>query len=174
MDKKIEGIIQIIIAIGVVALILYFASDIEKLREYGYLGVFLISLIASATLFFPAPGWAAVIAMSGFLNPVYLGLAAGIGSALGELTGYVAGKGARDLLSKNIKESKKIERLVEKYDMLAIFFFAFIPNPLFDIAGIISGGLKIPWWKYLIACSLGRILRYSLLAYFGKLTLDLV
>ncbi|VVC04099.1 SNARE associated Golgi protein [Candidatus Bilamarchaeum dharawalense] len=171
MDRKIEGAAQIAFAIIVVAAVLYFSNDIEKLQTYGYLGAFLISMLSSATLFFPAPGWAAVIAMSSILDPVYLGIAAGLGSAIGELTGYVAGDGARDILNKNIRESKKIEEFVKKYDLAAIFFFAFIPNPLFDIAGIVAGGLKIPWWRYLIACAAGRVLRYTLLAAVGNFAL---
>ena len=174
MDKKTEGMLQIGFAILVVAAVLYFSKDIEKLRDYGYLGAFVISVLSSATLFFPAPGWVAVIAMSSVLNPLYLGIIAGVGSAIGELTGYIAGDGARDILNKNIRETKKIENWVKKYDMLAIFFFAFIPNPLFDVAGIISGGLKIPWWRYLIACAAGRVLRYVLLAMLGKFTLGLI
>jgi membrane protein YqaA with SNARE-associated domain len=58
--------------------------------------------------------------------------------------------------------------------MAAIFVLAFIPNPLFDIAGIIAGGLKIPWWRYLTACVTGRILRYVLLAMLGAFTLNLL
>jgi len=174
MDKKLEGILQIAFAIAIVALVLYFSNDIQKFQEYGYIGVFLISLLSSATLFFPAPGWATVIAMSAFLNPVLLGVVAGIGSAIGELTGYVAGEGARDLLNKNIKESKKIEEIVRRYDMLGIFVFAFIPNPLFDVAGIVAGGLRIPWWKYIIACAAGRVIRYVLLAMVGQFSLGFV
>jgi membrane protein YqaA with SNARE-associated domain len=173
-DKKINGIVQIAFAIAIVALVLYFSNDLQKLQEYGYIGVFVISVLCSATLFFPAPGWATVIAMSTILNPVLLGIVAGVGSAIGELTGYVAGDGARDILNKNIKESKKIEEIVKKYGAVGIFVLAFIPNPLFDVAGIIAGGLKIPWWKYLVACAAGRVLRYAILAMLGQLTLDLL
>ena len=64
--------------------------------RWGYVGAFLISLVASATIVLPAPGLAVIIAMSGALNPVVLALVAAVGGALGELTGYVAGaSGAR-------------------------------------------------------------------------------
>lgn len=174
MNKKTEGIIQIIFAIVVVLGAFYLSSNVTILQKYGYAGVFLISLLSSATLFLPAPGWAAVIAMSRILDPIILGVVAGVGSAIGELTGYIAGDGAREILNKNIKESKKIEKLVEKYGIIAIFLFAAIPNPLFDIAGLVAGGLKIPWWRYLIACAAGRILRYVVLAMVGKFTLGLI
>jgi len=174
MDKRAEGALQILFAIAIVIAVLYFSKDIESLKVYGYAGAFLISLLSAATLFFPAPGWAAVVALSATLDPVILGVVAGIGSAIGELTGYAAGDGIRDIMNNRIQETKKIEDLVKKYDALAIFVFAFIPNPLFDVAGIIAGGMKIPWWRFLIACAAGRTLRYVLLALLGAFTLSLL
>lgn len=171
MNKKLEGILQIIFAALVIIAGLSFSKEIESFGQYGYLGVFVISLVSSATLFFPAPGWAVVIGLSKILDPVLLGIVAGLGSGLGELTGYVAGDGVRDILNDRIKESKNIHELVAKYDVFAIFFFAAIPNPIFDIAGIVAGGLKMKWWKFLIATIAGRIIRFVLLAKLGSLTL---
>ncbi|MBU0531872.1 VTT domain-containing protein [Candidatus Micrarchaeota archaeon] len=174
MDKKVNGTLQIVFVITIILVVLYISQDIEALATYGYLGVFVIALLSTATIIFPSPGWAAVIAMSLYLDPIPLGIVAGIGAAIGELTGYIAGGGARDILNDKIKESKKIEKFVEKYDTIAIFVLSFIPNPLFDIAGMIAGGLKIPWWKFLIACAFGRILRYTLIALIGAFTISLL
>lgn len=167
MNKRLEGIIQIALAVGIILLVFYFSDMFAQLKEYGYLGVFIISALSSATLIFPAPGWAIVIAMSKTLDPFILGVVAGLGSAIGEMTGYLAGDGVRDILNNRIKETKYIEGTVKKYGIGAIFVFAFIPNPLFDVAGLISGALKIKWWQFLIACAMGRILRYVLLAWLG-------
>jgi membrane protein YqaA with SNARE-associated domain len=174
MDKKLEGALQIILAIAIIALVLYFSGDIAALRQYGYLGAFVISALSSATIFFPAPGWAVVAAMGAYMDPVLLGLAAGAGSAIGELTGYAAGEGARDIRNSKIKESKDIHAFVQRYGVFAVFFLAFIPNPLFDVAGLVSGALRIPWWQFLIACACGRVLRYVMLAMLGNFTLGLV
>ena len=163
---------EIIFAVAVMVAVFYFSNDIARLSMYGYAGVFLISLLSNATILFPAPGWAVVIAMSTQLEPLLLGIVAGIGSSIGELTGYLAGAGARTLLNNNIKETKDVENMVRKYGMGAIFVLALFPNPLFDIAGIISGGLKIPWWRFLVACTLGRVLKYVLLAFAGELALE--
>ncbi|MCX8195412.1 MAG: hypothetical protein N3G22_04905, partial [Candidatus Micrarchaeota archaeon] len=56
------------VAISILALALF--SKVESLRSMGYIGVFLISLISSATVLFPLPGFAVVFAMGAFLNPV--------------------------------------------------------------------------------------------------------
>ncbi len=174
MDRKTQGILQILFAIAIVVVVLYFSSQIAALAQYSYLGAFLITMLSSATILFPAPGWAAVVALSTVLNPVLLGMVAGIGSGIGEFTGYIVGEGTRDILNNRVKESRQIGEFVKKYDVLAIFVLAFIPNPVFDVAGIAAGGLRIPWWRFLLACMAGRVLRYVLLAFLGKFTLELL
>jgi len=174
MDKRTEGILHILFAIVIVALVLYFSSNIEKFKEFGYLGAFVISMLSSATIFIPAPGWMAIIAMGRYLDPMTLGIVAGVGSAIGELTGYVAGDGARDIINDKIKENKNTHKLITNYGPLAIFVLAFIPNPLFDAAGLVAGALKLPWWQFLIATGAGRVLRYILLAMLGAWTLGLI
>ena len=77
-------------------------------------------------------------------------------------------------MNSHIKETKKVEELVEKYDVFGIFVLSFIPNPIFDIAGVIAGGLKIHWTHFLSACVLGRVFRYVLLALLGNFTLGLL
>ena len=155
---------QIIFSIAIIAVVLLFSNQMAALKDYGYLGVFLISLLTSATVLIPVPGWAVVIAMSNTLNPYLLGIAAGLGSGLGEITGYLIGSGTVTIVDP--KHKKHLE-LIEKYDVFAIFFLAFIPNPLFDVAGLAAGLVRMPLWKFLLATILGRILRFILLAYFG-------
>jgi membrane protein YqaA with SNARE-associated domain len=174
MDHRVKGILHILAALAIVAAVLYFGRDIAELRRYGYAGAFFISMLASATILFPAPGWAVVVAMSRMLDPVTLGIVAGLGSAIGELTGYLAGEGTMEIIDEKITESKRIRELVEKYGPLAIFVLAFIPNPLFDIAGIAAGSAEVEWWKFLIATAAGRVLRYVLLALAGAFVLGFV
>ncbi len=169
-----HGIIQIFFAVLIILAIFVFNDRISTLSEYGYLGVFIISLISAASLFFPAPGWAAVIALAPVLNPYLLGMAAGLGSGIGEITGYVAGNGARKLIGNNKKELKKIEDFVVRYDMLGIFLLSAIPNPIFDLAGIIAGSIRMKLWKFVVACILGRTVRYIILAYVGAFTIGLL
>ncbi len=164
MNEKLKGVAEIFVAVIIALLVLSFSDKIVELQEYGYLGVFVISLLSAASIFIPTPGWAAVIAMGGILNPYTVGIVAGIGSGIGEITGYLVGNGASTLSKKKFKGQKEI---IQKYGMWAVFVLAFIPNPLFDAAGLVAGALKIKIWKFLLACILGRILRYILLAHLG-------
>ncbi len=157
-----------------VILIFLFSDRLEGLRELGLAGAFFISLIGSATIILPTPAAAIIVAMSGSFDPIALGVVAGLGSGIGELTGYFAGDGARRLLNSRIKEARHIEETVRKYEIPGIFILAFVPNPLFDAAGIVAGGLKIHWTYFLAACIAGRILRYVILAELGLFALNLI
>lgn len=168
MNEKLKGIAEIAVAVIIAVVVLAFSEEIIALSEYGYIGVFIISLLSSATIFIPAPGWVAVIALGGVLNPYILGIIAGIGSGIGELTGYMIGNGARTLTRRELDTQRK---LIKKYGLWIIMLLAFIPNPLFDAAGLVAGALKIPVWKFMLATIAGRIIRFILLAYFGAWTL---
>ena len=164
MNKKLKGVAEIAVAVVIAVVVLVFSNEIIALSEYGYIGVFIISLLSAATIFIPAPGWIAVIALGGLLNPYLLGIIAGIGSGIGELTGYMIGNGAMNLTRKQLDTQRK---LIKKYGLWIIAVLAFIPNPLFDAAGLVAGALKIPVWKFMLATIAGRIIRFILLAYFG-------
>ncbi len=59
------------------------------------------------------------------------------------------------------------KKQIEKYGPAAIFILAFIPNPIFDVAGIVSGATKMPWWQFLLATAAGKTARYVLVAQLG-------
>ena len=172
-NEKLKGALQIGLSILIVILVFTFSNQLEQFKSYGYLGVFIISAISSATIFFPAPGWAFVFAMSKFLDPILLGIVAGVGSAIGEITGYISGHGVSKIISTN-SNFEKIKEWIMKNDLVAIFVLAAIPNPLFDFAGIAAGSLGIKWWRFLIATAAGRIIRYVILAYLGLFTMQYI
>ncbi len=57
---------------------------------------------------------------------------------------------------------------------LVVLVMAFIPNPLFDLAGMASGALKLPLWKFLIACAIGKIFKMLIFAYAGYYSIGFV
>ena len=158
--------LSLLSALAITALALYLSTKITAFSSFGYAGVFAISLISSATIFIPIPGFAAVLALSGSLDPILLGIAAGAGSAIGELSGYLAGIAGHSAVQ-NSKIFRSNKKQVEKYGAPAIFVLAFVPNPIFDLAGIAAGAIRMEWWKFLLATGAGKILRFILLAYFG-------
>jgi len=153
-------------AICISLLAMYLFSRVQGVQDWGYAGVFFISLVSSATVFVPMPGFAIVFAMGAFLNPALVGIAAGIGSGLGETTGYLAGFAGHDAVM-GTRLFRQHKDGIEKYGLFAIFALAFVPNPVFDIAGVAAGAIKMPLWKFLLATICGKTARYILLAYAG-------
>jgi len=135
---------------------------------YGYLGIFGINMIASATIFFPLPAFALTFALGAVLNPWLLGLAAGLGSAIGELTGYLLGYGGQKAFKKRYKKwLKRAEKFAEKRGMFpAILVIAASPIPT-DIVGILAGVAKYKPWKFFVAMAIGKIIKYTLIAWAG-------
>ena len=162
----------------VVAITVYIFSirdRVEEFAAYGYPGIFLIMLLANATIFLPAPGVAMVFAMGGMniFNPLYLAISAGTGGVLGELSGYLAGFSGQAVVER-MDVYEKINPWVEKYGGWSILILSAVPNPFFDIAGIAAGMAKMPLWKFMVFCWVGQIIKMALFAYAGAYSLDWV
>ncbi|MBI3914805.1 MAG: VTT domain-containing protein [Chloroflexi bacterium] len=152
-------------SIAITVGILFFKDDLEQYAALGYPGIFLISVLGNATLILPVPAFAVVFATGAVLNPVLVGIAAGIGAGLGEMTGYLAGYGGSILIKSNWHT--RIRRLMNRWGAWLIFFMALIPNPFFDIGGLVAGAMKMPWWKFLIAVITGKMGRFVILGLSG-------
>jgi len=147
----------------------WFMTASDWAAQLGYPGAFIIGFLSSFTLFLPTPAFALIFVMAaGGLNPIALGIAAGLGSAAGELIGFGIGYGSRKLLVKKYKKDlKRIEKLFQKYKgWLVIFVFAATPLP-FDIVGIFCGNVGYPFKKFMIPTIAGKIVKYLALALAG-------
>jgi membrane protein YqaA with SNARE-associated domain len=161
--------IRLLTFLFVVSLSIYLFSmgdRVQELEGYGYPGIFLFNLLANATLILPVPGVAVTSVMGAVFNPFWVALAAGSGAALGELSGYLAGFSGQAVIERTAVYIR-IENWMRKYGVWAIFGLAFIPNPLFDMAGIIAGALRMPVFRFLFWCWLGKLLKMLMFAYFG-------
>ena len=167
------GIAEIGAMISLSILIWVYSPQIASFfGQWSYFGIFTISLIASASVFFPtAPLQVAIISMGRMLDPLLVGIAAGIGSGIGELSGFFIGTGSAHLLKSKDKTARWIMKLqkdiLKKYAGAGVFVLALVPNPLFDMAGIFAGIIGMKWWEFVIWCIAGRVLRYIVLAYLG-------
>jgi len=176
ISKRTLNIIRILILIGVIALTVVLVinrEQIQKLQTYGYPGIFLFSILANATILVPVPGVVFTSAMGAIFNPFWVSIAAGAGAAIGELSGYMAGFSGRAV----VENSERYERVVKwmrKYGDVTILVLAFIPNPLFDLAGMVAGVLKMPVWKFLVYCVIGKILKMMMFAYAGDWVMNLI
>ena len=159
--------------IAISSTIVIFRDRLAGLGAYGYPGLFLINVFASATLFLPVPGLALSFAAGSSFSPVLVGLASAAGSALGELTGYLAGFSGRGVIESQ-ERYITVQRWMHRYGLWVVFVLGIIPNPLFDMAGMISGAMRIPVWQFLIACWAGKALKFTLFAYAGAGTMNVL
>lgn len=78
-----ERYLQILALLFVVALSIFLVINRARVVEfeaYGYLGVFIISIISSASIVLPVPSWILVATMAYTLNnPILVGIVAGMG-----------------------------------------------------------------------------------------------
>lgn len=169
----IKHLASLLFAIAVTALIIVFRNRIRDLEHLAYLGGFLAMLIGNATLLLPVPGLIFVFALGGTLNPLLVALTAAPGAALGELTGYAAGYGGSAIID-NWQIYHRLEAWMKRYGPLVILALAAIPNPLFDLAGVVAGALRMKWWHFLLAALGGKLIQTLMIAYAGAFSLDWV
>jgi membrane protein YqaA with SNARE-associated domain len=99
--------------------------------------------------------------------------------AIGEITAYYAG-----FLGAEIARGKKlpgpewvqtwadrivrwVDWLMGRWGMVTLFVLSAVPNPLFEIAGITAGSIRMPMRRFLPSVTAGKVVRGILLAYVG-------
>lgn len=177
MSPRQLTILRLLALVLVVAVSVYIFSirnQAQELAKYGYPGIFLLSVLANATVLLPAPGVIVVFAMGAIFNPFGVALAAGAGSAIGELSGYIAGLSGKGVIE-NKEFYKRLKNWMETHERqshLAILLLAFIPSPLFDMGGIVAGTLRMPVTRFLFYCWIGKTLKMLMFAYLGASSLN--
>jgi uncharacterized membrane protein YdjX (TVP38/TMEM64 family) len=159
-------VLALLVVIAITVSVYELRGRIQEFASYGYPGIFLVALLANATVFLPAPGVAVVFAMGSVFHPVGVALAAGTGGTLGELSGFLAGFSGQAAVERTGIYAR-IGPWVQKYGGWAILLFAAIPNPFFDIAGIAAGVSKMPVWKFLLFCWIGQVAKMAVFAFAG-------
>ena len=155
----------------------------DRLGEYSYAGVFLVNLVSTATLFFPVPGITAAANVliateaSDSRYPWLIGVAGGVGMAVGELTAYYVGAlGAHvasvQPLPRRIEPIARrvadvVGRLMHRWGVITLFVLAAVPDPVFEVAAVSAGSVRMPLRRYFVAVLAGCIVRGLTLAYLG-------
>src|SRR5262245_58937429 len=95
--------------------LLFVPSDlVVRLGAYGYLGVFVLTLLSSATIVLPSPALGVAALAGATLNPWLVGLVGGVAAGLGEITGYMAGLGGSSLAQRS-RFYPRVERWVRRW-----------------------------------------------------------
>lgn len=134
----------------------------------------MISLTGSLIPFLPLPYLIPIVLMARTLDPLLLGISAGIGGAVGKLTSYGLGRFGRRFLSKERQRKMSVlGRAIGKYGAIAVFLFALTPLPD-DVIYIPMGLTGLGVAKFMIANMFGKIALSLIVAYGGRLYFDLL
>jgi membrane protein YqaA with SNARE-associated domain len=151
----------------------YFQVEVSRLKDYGYVGVFIVSFIGAASMILPTPALASVVGGGAILNSylgiptfVWVGIVAGLAEALGEFTGYAAGYGGRIVIQQR-PEYKRVQGWMERHGVITMFVMSVIPNPLFDVAGAVAGVVRMPLGRFFLAVLAGKIIKDMYMAAVG-------
>jgi len=171
LKKRLIPLLTLLLVIAISVGIFYFYRNypgkIDDLKTYGYLGAFIISLIFNATVILPAGNILILSALGAILpSAILVGLVGGVGAALGETTGYLAGYSGHGMVVKSRLYSR-VEGWMRRWGTMTIFILSLVPF-IFDLAGIAAGVLRFPFWKFFLLCWLGRTLLYIGVALAGS------
>lgn len=105
--------------------------------QYGYFGVFVISLIGALSIVVPVPDTIVLFTLAGLkigggwvFEPLLIALAAALGGVVGEFSGYLLGRGGAKVISGRYKKNMDfLARIFNRFGAVAIFAFALTPLP---------------------------------------------
>ena len=149
----------------------FFDGLSQLLLQYSYFGVFLLSFIGTASIIIPIPYTLIIftLSLSGQWNSALLVIAGGLGSALGELTGYALGYFGRRVVSEERQRKMTyLVRVFDRYGPLAIFVFALTPLPD-DLLFIPLGIMRYKFYKAFIPSLIGKLLMMFILVNSGSI-----
>lgn len=144
-------------------------SWFEGWGNYGYLGVFLVTLLANASVFVPVPYPGIVAKLATDLNLAGIAVLGAAGSVLGETTAYLVGRAGRGVVEQTtfyLWLQRQLRTPLRAF--VVLFVLSAPPNPFFDIAGLAAGSLGVPFSMFAAATFCGRIVRLVMLAYLGQ------
>jgi membrane protein DedA with SNARE-associated domain len=141
--------------------------------------VLVVSIVGNATILFPAPvillvfgaGVFAAQYQLGVGFAVLMGIAGGLGAAIGELSsffvGYLGRRGLRQFsASIDNRLLADLQERIKQHGNWAVFLGAVSPLP-FDVIGLAAGALQMDVKKFFVATALGKIIRDVVIALAG-------
>lgn len=170
-SKKREYLISVVsltITVALCVAVVVYWDFINQAQQFGYLGVFIISIFAGGTIVVPVPGLLVVFTMGSVLQPAIVGAAAGIGEAIGSITIYLTGHGGHSALKTiNHGFTDRLERLIRRRGSIAVFLMSAIINPLFYPFTAVAGMLRFGLVRFFLLCWAGKTIKGMFIAYVG-------
>ncbi len=142
--------------------------------QYGYFGIFLLSFIGALSIFFPIPYIVVIFTLGQSYEPIWIAVAAGLGSAIGEFSGYLLGFGGRKVISEKYKKKMNfLVKLFNRFGPVVIFLFALTPLPD-DLLFIPLGAMRYSIVKMFVPALIGKFCMNLIVAYSGRFSIQAI
>src|SRR4030042_1873823 len=169
--EYIVSAIGLVLILALCVLVIIYWDYIQRAGRYGYLGVFIVSIITGGTILIPVPGLLVVFTLGSILEPYIVGALAGIGEAIGSiiiyLTGYGGHSGVKKLEAIDNRFTVKFEDWLRRRGSIAVFAMSSIINPLFFPFTAIAGAMRFGLPKFFFLCWAGKTIKSMAVAYLG-------
>jgi membrane protein YqaA with SNARE-associated domain len=136
------------------------------LLEHGYPALFLLSFLASTLVPLGSEWLLAVLLINGF-DPSMVVSIATLGNSCGALTTYAVGLwGAPFLVQRVLRISHESQQRSERYFARYgswMLLFSWVPV-LGDPLCLVSGVLRTGFWRFVLLVSVGKFIRYLVVA----------
>jgi membrane protein YqaA with SNARE-associated domain len=150
-------------------------------KQCGYIGVLVISLAGALSIFVPVPDTIAVFTLAGLkagaswvFEPLLLALAAAIGGAIGNLSGYLLGLSSGKAITGRFRKNVDfLAKILNRFGALAIFAFALTPLPD-DLVFIPLGVRRYNPIKAVVSAMMGKFLFCLTVAYGARLSIGII
>ena len=149
--------------------------------QYGYLGIFAISLAGAMSIIVPVPDMVMIFTLAGLQTggnwvfaPLLIALAATLGGAIGQVSGYLLGRSSKKVIrGKYQKNVDFLSKFFNKFGAIAIFAFALTPLPD-DMVFIPLGSSRYNPVKAFAPALTGKLLLCLAVAYGGRFSIGII
>ena len=175
--------IFIAVTVASVFFLIRYSYKVSELSSYGYVGSFLVGFVAGSSLPLPLSYLLIIFTLGGIpgLHPALVGLSGGVGAGLGGTMIYFVGRsghhlfrGSRRYSLDDLATGSLFSRFVgwaKKRGSVLVFVMSAMLNPVFAPMAITMGALRFRWFKFLLMCVAGNVLKAMVISYAGYLGL---
>ena len=172
-------VVVTLVTIALSVFLIYHWEYVVRLEHHGYLGLFLISLLAGSPIPIPTPSMILTFTLGSLLKPLIVGLVAGLGNTIGNAFIYYTGRGGIKFFKGFNKSGTRLGRFIDNkriskilksktWEQMAIVFLIFIyPNPVATPMVLAMGAARFSFTKFMVICWLGKTVQGLLFAYLG-------
>jgi membrane protein YqaA with SNARE-associated domain len=115
-----------------------------------------------------------IFTLGGLFDPFLIAIVAGLGSAIGEFSGYLLGFYSRKVIStKRLRKMEFMMKVLDRFGPAAIFLFALTPLPD-DLLFIPLGIMRYNFLRAFIPALVGKMSMNFIVAYSGRYAIYII